>query len=103
MEFKVPIIDFRGACDIDGEMSRQQGESEVAYLVQIVDFMRKTLGWELIKQIHVDCLLLAFQKNDTEVSIVYDTMTGIELVTLDDTFDLESLFNEINNHMKDGL
>ena len=103
------VIDFEGPKSniefpeeerLQEEWFLQEGEAVSKYLGQIVDFLRKSLEWELVQHIHVDVLLLEFQKNGTKVSLVYDSMTGIEIVTHDDTFDLESLFNEINEHLK---
>ena len=92
--FEVPGEEFCG--------DRYQ-KAEEAYLVQVVKVMRKSLGWKLVRHDDVTSLLMYFKKKGTEVFLVYDTMYGIELCTLDDTFDLQSLFDEINNHLKNDV
>ena len=80
--------------------SIEEGEKE---FVQIANILVKSLEWKLIKQIEADVLLWVFQKNSTEIILVYDDMDGMFLKTHDENFPLESLFNEINDILNKGL
>ena len=68
---------------------------------QIVKILVKNLNWKLVQRIEADVLLYDFRKNKIEISLAYNDMPGgMFLRTEDEAFDMEALFSEINEIMK---
>ena len=93
IEFKRPGAIIRSIEEID------EDEKE---FVRIAEYLVKSLGWNLVDRIEIDVLIWSFQKNDIEISLVYNDMCGMFLRTKNETFALEPLFKEINDMLKLG-
>ena len=76
-------------------------EDDAVDFKRIADILRKSLGWEFTKQFGNEFeTVCIFQKDGIEIWLYYDTMEGMHLNADDDMFDLETLFNEVNTHLK---
>jgi len=72
--------------------------SDEEKFARVTHTLVKTLGWELGQRANNPIeILWCFQKCDIEIFLYYCTLEGMFLRTCDDTFDLEALFDEINN------
>jgi len=76
-------------------------EEDMKEFVQIAKFLTTTQSWTLTNKFESEYEAVCwFQKSGVEIKLYYDTMDGMYLGTCDEAFDLESLFNEINTHLK---
>ena len=79
--------------------SIEEMEEDEKEFAKIANILTQLLGWKLVDRIEVDVLLWHFRKDDIEIILAYNDMDGMYLRTSDETFDLDALFEEINDIM----